>query len=159
MATFNVAGTKTYMHIIPLQILTLEQQGYHILVEVKLFDKIHKMVVDTGASKTVLDKSMLIQAGMTETALITSNILSTGLGTNAMESHTFKLENFSIADWSCKPIEVAVLDLSTINYAYTQMGIPPIIGVLGGDILVQFGAIIDYKKRTLRLNKNRRKQN
>ncbi|SKB99040.1 Aspartyl protease [Sphingobacterium nematocida] len=146
------------MHTIPLHILALEQQGYHILVEVKLFDTIHKMVVDTGASKTVFDKSMLFQAGMTETALITSNILSTGLGTNAMESHTFHLENFSIADWLCSPIEVAVLDLSTINYAYTQMGISPIIGVLGGDILLQYGGIINYKKRTLTLNKHRRKQ-
>lgn len=146
------------MHIIPLQVLTLEQQGYHILVEVKIFDTIHKMVVDTGASKTVLDKSMLIQAGTTETALIASNILSTGLGTNAMESHTFKLEHFSIADWSCKPIEVAVLDLSTINYAYTQMGFPSVIGVLGGDILLHYGGIINYKKRTLMLNKHQRKQ-
>lgn len=146
------------MHIIPLQVLELEHEGYHVLVEIKLLESYHTMVLDTGASKTVFDKSMLIQAGIAENAFQTSDMLSTGLGTNAMKSETFKLVDFSIANWSCKPIDVAVLDLSAINYAYSQMNIPPIIGVLGGDILLNYGGVINYKKRTLTLNSRRRKQ-
>lgn len=146
------------MHIIPLRILELEHEGYHVLVQVKLLETYHTMVVDTGASKTVFDKSMLIQIGVAESAFLTSDMLSTGLGTNAMKSETFKLVDFSIADWTCKPLNFAVLDLSAINYAYNQMNIPPIIGVLGGDILLNYGGVINYKKRTLTLNRNRQKK-
>lgn len=117
------------------------------------------MVVDTGASKTVFDKHMLLQQGVAETALITSNLLSTGLGTNEMKSETFVLEDFHISGWWCRQIEVAILDLSTINFAYSQMSLPPVIGVLGGDILLNYGGVIDYKKRTLTLNDRKRKKN
>ncbi|MDR2283008.1 MAG: aspartyl protease family protein [Sphingobacterium sp.] len=146
------------MHTIPLQLLQLEEEGFHIIVDVTVFGTAHKMVVDTGASKTVFDKNTLIQAGITETAFITSELLSTGLGTNEMKSATMQLSDFQIRDWVCRSIEVAVLDLSTINYAYTQMNLPSIIGVLGGDILVNYGGIINYKKRTLTLNSKKRKK-
>ncbi|MBL1408148.1 aspartyl protease family protein [Sphingobacterium faecale] len=144
------------MHKIPLQLLQLEEEGFHILVEVTISGVAHNMVVDTGASKTVFDRSTLLQSGIPETSFITSDLLSTGLGTNEMKSETMTLKEFSIQDWICKPTEVAILDLSTINYAYTQMNLPSIIGVLGGDILLNYGGIINYKKRTLTLNRKKR---
>ena len=49
------------MSIIPLQLLQLQEQGTHILVEVMLFETVHLMVLDTGASKTVFDKNQLEQ--------------------------------------------------------------------------------------------------
>jgi len=51
--------------------------------------------------------------------------------------------------------DVAVLDLSTINYAYRQLAIDPVIGVIGGDILVKYGGIIDYRTQLLRLRSRR----
>lgn len=140
------------MHTIPFEILTLEKDGHHIIVDVELLDQTFKMVVDTGASKTVLDKNTLHEIGLTEEDLTSSNILSSGLGTNEMQSHTLSLDTFGILNWKIKNFEVAVLDLSAINYAYSQMNFAPVIGVLGGDILTQYGAIINYKKRTLTLN-------
>ncbi|MCI0920117.1 retropepsin-like aspartic protease [Sphingobacterium rhinopitheci] len=140
------------MHIIPFEILTIQNDGFHIILNVILLQKKFKMVLDTGASKTVLDKQLLIDMGLAQEELISSNILSTGLGTNEMESHTLYLESLMISDWTIKNIQVAVLDLSTINYAYQQMNFPAVIGVLGGDILYKYGAVIDYKKKTLKLN-------
>lgn len=140
------------MHIIPFEILTLENDGYHIILDVELLEKKFKIVLDTGASKTVLDKQTLLDSGLTEQELITSNILSTGLGTNEMESHILHLDTFTLNDWRVKKLEVAVLDLSAINYAYRQMNFKPVVGVLGGDILNNYGAIINYKKKTLQLN-------
>ena len=45
----------------------------------------------------------------------------------------------------------AVLDLSTISHAYSSLNLPPVIGVLGGDILQRYKAIINYKKLHLKL--------
>lgn len=145
------------MPIIPFEIVSIENDGYHILVDVELFDKKFKMVIDTGASKTVLDEQTLRDVGIAEHDLISSDILSTGLGTNEMKSHILSLESLTIHNWVVKDIQVAVLDLSAINYAYRKMNLPPIIGVLGGDILLSYNAIINYKKNTLRLNNRRRR--
>ncbi|MNL62848.1 hypothetical protein D3C87_1869130 [compost metagenome] len=60
-------------------------------------------------------------------------------------------------DWTIKNYRAAVLDLSSINYAYEQMNLQPVIGVIGGDILGRYGAVIDYKKKTLKLLKRKLK--
>jgi predicted aspartyl protease len=127
-------------------------------VEVNIFDKKFNMVIDTGASKTVLDRGTLLSAGIAETTLLDTDILSTGLGTNSMMSQILELPSLSIGEWEQHSVNVAVLDLSTINYAYEQMNFPKVIGVLGGDILLGYGAIINYKKNTLQLNARKRKK-
>ncbi len=143
---------------IPLEIIQLQPDGFHTLIEIKLLDKTFKMVVDTGASKTVLDKTTLLDAGITEAQLNLTDVLSTGLGTNAMESFFVHIPELKIGDWHIKKFDFAVLDLSSINYAYRKMNLEPVVGVLGGDILQAYGAIINYKTATLQLtNRKRRK--
>lgn|SRR5690606_466662 len=145
------------MHLIPLTLLNLQEEGYHLLIEVTILDRNFNMVVDTGASKTVLDRQTLLTSGLDEEALLDTDILSTGLGTNSMSSQFLTLPRLSIGEWSVKDMQVAVLDLSTINYAYAQMNFPQVVGVLGGDILYPYGAVINYKKSTLQLNSKKRK--
>src|SRR5690606_28636594 len=139
------------MQKIPFEILELHGDGYHILIDVCLFDKPFKMVLDTGASKTVLDKTTLLQSGIPEEKIMNTNIISTGLGTNSMESFILELPKFEIGMCKIKKFVTAVVDLSTVNYAYEQMNFQPDIGVLGGDILFSYAARIDYQKRVLTL--------
>ncbi|MBD1426252.1 retropepsin-like aspartic protease [Sphingobacterium arenae] len=137
------------MQKIPLELLELQGDGYHILIDVCLFDQPFKMVLDTGASKTVLDKTTLLQSGIPEEKIENTNIISTGLGTNSMESFILELPTLAIGNWKIKKFITAVLDLSAVNYAYEQMNLPPVIGVLGGDILFSYAARIDYRKQLL----------
>ena len=139
------------MQKIPLELLELQGDGFHILINVRLFDQSFKMVLDTGASKTVLDKTTLLQSGIPEEKIENTNIISTGLGTNSMESFLIELPSLEIENWKIKKFTTAVLDLSAVNYAYEQMELPPVIGVLGGDILFAYAARIDYGKRMLTL--------
>lgn len=134
---------------VPLQIIDLNEEGFHPLVNIKIFGKKFIVVLDTGASKTAFDKTLLQQAN--QKALINeSSILSTGLGTNTMASFTTTIHDMRIGRLKIPEFEVAVLDLSTINFAYAQMGHPQVLGVLGGDILMQYKAVIDYGKRVIR---------
>jgi len=136
---------------IPLQIIDLEDDGFHPLVEVVVFGKPFLVVLDTGASKTAFDKSILLETNAAAIFMETDK-LSTGLGTSTMASFKLTLNDFYVGALRVPEFEVAVLDLSTINHAYSQLGKPLVLGVLGGDILVKYAAVIDYGKGLLTLN-------
>ncbi|MFD1769092.1 aspartyl protease family protein [Sphingobacterium suaedae] len=139
------------MQKIPFDILNLQGDGYHLLVHVNLFEQDFKMVIDTGASKTVLDKSTLLHSGIPEEKFQNTDILSTGLGTNSMQSFMLEIPVLKVGSWQHHNFLAAVLDLSSINFAYEQMNLDPVIGVLGGDIFSKYGAVINYANQTLTL--------
>jgi len=135
---------------VPLQIIDLHTDGFHPLVEISIFGKSFLVVLDTGASKTAFDQSLLLKANE-DAKLIISDRLSAGLGTNSMVSSTATIHDLSIGGLMIAEFEVAVLDLSTINIAYSQLGHPEVLGVLGGDVLVKYKAVINYGKQQLKL--------
>jgi len=135
---------------VPLQIIDLHEDGFHPLVNISVFDVPFTVVLDTGASKTAFDQSLLLLANENAN-VISSDKLSTGLGTNTMESSTALIDDMYIGELLVEPFEVAVLDLSTINIAYSQLGHPEVLGVLGGDILMKYKAVIDYGKASITL--------
>jgi hypothetical protein len=133
---------------IPLKIIDLNGDGYHPLINISVFGKPFTLVLDTGASKTAFDHDMLLLS-IDNAVVATSDRLSTGLGTNTMASATALISDLHIGDLLIDEFEVAVLDLSTINIAYRQLGQPEVLGVFGGDILVKYKAVIDYGDRIL----------
>lgn len=134
---------------IPLNIIDLEDDGFHPLVEVVVFGQRFTVVLDTGASRTAFDKAMLLEAN--NQAAFQTGKLSAGLGVTDMASFTIQLHDLHIGPLHVPNFEVAVLDLSTINHVYGKLNLPLILGVLGGDILMRYGAIIDYGKQMLTL--------
>lgn len=167
---------------IPIRLLQLNDNGFHLLVEVVVFDRAFVAVLDTGASHTVFDKHTVEQYLPSSTVLEVSDMPSTGLGTNTMESYSLVVPALQIGvninerihlglkpnaihpvspskrfkpSLTLKNFEVAALDLSTINYAYGQLELEPIIGVIGGDILMHYGGIINYRTLTLTLRERK----
>jgi hypothetical protein len=134
---------------VPLQIIDLHDDGFHPLVDVTIYGRVFTLVLDTGASKTAFDHAMLLQAG-DNSSIKSSDRLSTGLGTNNMASSTALISDMCIGELQVPEFEVAVLDLSSINIAYRQLNHPEVLGVLGGDILMKYKAVIDYGKQTIR---------
>jgi len=134
--------------IIPLQIMDLHDDGFHPLIDITVFGKIFKLVLDTGASRTAFDHSTILQENI---GIKSSDRLSTGLGTNSMVSHTAIISDLHLGELLIEPFEVAVLDLSGINIAYRQLNQAEVLGVLGGDILVKYKAVINYGAATLTL--------
>ena len=133
---------------VPLTIIDLHGDGFHPLLDVVIFGQPFKVVLDTGASRTAFDHELLLRANTLAT-ITASERLSTGLGTNTMTSATAIIENIWIGSLLIPEFEVAVLDLSTINIAYAELGHPEVLGVLGSDILMKYNAIIDYGKKVL----------
>jgi hypothetical protein len=143
-----MAYKKKNKTIIPIQIIDLQGDGYHPLINISVFGQPFLLVLDTGASKTAFDETML-QIADGHAVITISDTLSTGLGTNTMASSTAIIDDLYIGDLLIDRFEAAVLDLSTINIAYRQLGHPDVLGVLGGDILMKYKAVIDYGKQVM----------
>ncbi len=141
---------------LPIEIVPIEADGYHLMVHVKVDGQDARMLIDTGASRSVFDKgriALLFSESMPE---MEENLQkSTGLGTSDMPSEAFYLEEFRIGELLIRKYPAVVLDMSHVNGSYEMLGLPPIDGVLGSDILMKYGARIDYRARTLRINLRR----
>lgn len=134
---------------IPIHILKLDD-GFHLLVNIRVNEKPARLLIDTGASKTVFDKER-IRNFLKKERFEKHDKLSTGLGTSNMKSHLAAIENISLGKIEIRNYKTVVIDLSHVNVAYKQMKQKPIDGVLGSDILKKCRAVIDYGKKKLYL--------
>lgn len=136
--------------IIPIVLLSIEDDGFHLLVEVKINNKKANMLIDTGASRTVFDKNR-IHHFIKHNKFEKNEKLSTGLGTNSMVSQNAMIEKMQLGKLVIVDYKAVLLDLSHVNTAYKQLKFKQVDGVIGGDILVPYKATIDYGKKKLKL--------
>lgn len=137
---------------IPIELIDIDGEGYHLCLLGKINGNPVRLILDTGASQTVLDRSrvdLLVEGSEYEL----HDKLTTGLGTNSMESHRLVIPDFSLGEICFYDRTFILLDLSHINSSYETLGLLPIDGVLGSDILVQGRATIDLDKMQIILAK------
>jgi len=134
---------------VPLTLINLQDDGFHLLVEVVVFKEKYFAVLDTGASRSVFDKS-LIEQHVSETLQVSDEINAATLFTttttiqatiNQLKIGTLKINNY----------ETVAFDLQSVSETYQQFGHPSIMGIIGGDILMQYKAVINYQKMMLKL--------
>jgi hypothetical protein len=77
---------------------------------------------------------------------------STGLGTNTMDSNILKMDSFCLGDMKLQNYDAVAIDMTHINETYEMLEMDQIDGVLGGDILMDFKAKIDYRSMVLTLS-------
>ncbi len=137
---------------IPIRIISIEEDGFHLTVDVEIENKKALLLIDSGASRSVFDIRKIMKF-TGEQNFEPHDKLSTGLGTNSMVTHTTELKRFKIGNLSLTSFKAILLDLENVNESYAKLGLSQIDGVLGGDVLNSYKAIIDYGKSELRLTK------
>jgi uncharacterized protein (TIGR00730 family) len=149
----DLPSTAKYC-IIPLRLAAMEGEGYHLMASLKINGRNANMLVDTGASKTVFDVTR-VQAFLKKkgAAMPVEPFphLSTGLGTNSLESHVTILRKLQLGDYTAHDFQAILLDLAHVNDSYKHLKIKPIDGVLGSDLLLQLQAQINYRNKTLKI--------
>lgn len=135
---------------IKLKIQKIPPGGSHIFVKGKLGKKKVTYLIDTGASKSVIDKPYVAQH-FSELQINESAHSTTGLGATYEKSETIIIPEIEIGTFRIQKKEFGLLDLSVINTAYQQAGLDAIIVIIGGDILLKYKGIIDYKNKLLKL--------
>ncbi len=137
---------------IQLQHISLEADGYHLFVNAELNGKPAILLVDTGASKTVFDINRISEfVKKRKKSFESFEQHSTGLGTNTMESHFTIIKEFCISELKLKNFTAILLDMTHVNQSYEMLGLHPIDGVLGSDLLMKYNAVIDYEKKIMKL--------
>jgi predicted aspartyl protease len=139
------------MITIKLDIIPIEDDGYHIFIDASINGKIARLLIDTGASRTVFDAGRIkVFLDQEDHEFEKIDKLSTGLGTNTMESHSVMLKEFTLGDTTFSDYYTVVLNMEHVNQSYRMLGFPEIDGVLGGDLLHELKAVIDYRKKQIR---------
>lgn len=134
--------------ILPITLKAIEEDGFHISTSIEINGKKALMIIDTGASKSVFDENRIHQF-VGHDQFEKQDKLSTGLGTNSMESKTVNIDSIILKEIEIKNYEATLLNLHHVNFSYDKLNLAPIDGIIGGDILTDFNAVIDYQKREL----------
>lgn len=137
---------------IPINIVSIDEDGYHLLIEIEINHKKANMLIDTGASRTVFDEEIIREYLKTEDVEFEENVtLSSGIGTNTMKSKAVNLDLLKFDTLEIENYHALVLDLRHVNESYKMLKLPVIHGILGGDLLKKLKAVIYYKTKTLKL--------
>ncbi len=135
---------------VTLQLLDIEGEGFHIMVQGMIHGKEARFLIDTGASRSVFDPKT-ISTFIDDLVFEKKEGMTAGVGSTNLESATFKIDAFSIGDLEIHDYEAVALDLENIHEMYGKLHLPRIDGILGGDLLRRYRAVINYKSKKLRI--------
>ena len=135
---------------IPIQLLDIEGEGFHIMVKGMIHGKEASFLIDTGASRSVFDPKTITTFidGLT---FEKKEGMTAGVGSSDLESATFLIDVFSIGEMEIRDYEAVALDLENVHEMYGKLGLPRIDGIVGGDLLKRYKAVINYRSKKLRL--------
>ena len=135
---------------VPLQLLDIEGEGFHVMVKGMIHGKEANFLIDTGASRSVFDPKT-IATFIDDIQFEKKEGMTAGVGSSDLESSTFFIDSFTIGELEINDYEAVALDLENIHEMYDKLGLPRIDGILGGDLLKRYKAVINYKAKKLRL--------
>jgi len=135
--------------MIPLEFLKIDT-GYHILCRLHIKDKEYRILVDTGASMSMFNIKKHKQ--ISDNELIDNEGLSSGFGGGLMKSKYITINEMRLGDIIIENYRMLLIDFNSLNKHFKDNGYPLIDGILGGDILNDHKAIIDYQKREMILS-------
>ncbi|MDO7744217.1 MAG: retropepsin-like domain-containing protein [Pedobacter sp.] len=131
---------------VPVTLINLNDDGFHLLVEIVAFGQKNWAVVDTGASRSVFDRNFITQytEGVENEEESSATTLFSTANTVQAIIPVVKIGKLKLKSYHC-----VALDLETVNETYMLLGHPRIIAILGSDIFYSYQAKINYKKLTI----------
>lgn len=138
-------------YTLPLVVQPIENDGFHLLTTILINNKKALVIIDTGASQSVFDETRIVNF-LENQEFTDHEKLSSGLGTNSMTSKKTILKYLDLNGLKIMDYEATILNLHHVNQSYEKIGLSPIDGILGGDILTEYHAVIDYKNAKLDLS-------
>jgi hypothetical protein len=135
---------------IPLQIIELENDNFHILIEGSFHDgTTANWIIDTGASKTVLDSNLnqFYEGVESENE---EDYQSAGINQGMLDTTVGLIDFVKFGDLEISKLKVALIDLKHVNEIYEKYTRYKIAGLIGGDILMNYQCMIDYENKMIR---------
>ncbi|NOZ45654.1 MAG: hypothetical protein GXO79_02620 [Chlorobi bacterium] len=137
---------------IPIVIEEIESDGCHLLVEAAFAEpKKGWLIIDTGANKSVFAKNIFEKN--VELLDETEEDISAGINASIENSIKVIIPVFKLGELVLTNFETILIDLNYLNSVYSKISDKKIIGLIGGDFLKNYDAVIHYKNKLLILNK------
>ncbi|NBG66582.1 aspartyl protease family protein [Acidiluteibacter ferrifornacis] len=134
--------------VIPIEFVVIDE-GIHLLVKVEVNSFRVNLVLDTGASKSVLDSNSIDLFLVDQ--IHDTDEESTSIGNTTLRSQKALIEELKFGGITLWNKMVNVLDLSNVIHVYESLNLPMIHGILGADLLQELNAVVDFKNKTLML--------
>lgn len=124
--------------------------GYNLYVDGRVNGRPGKLMVDTGAFATLLHSDFV--RGM-RIPLRRSPFTSSGVNLSERSVQLATIANLSIGSVDLDGKEVGVIDMRGLIHGGLLAGRPPVVGLLGSEILRRNHGIIDFGTSTLYLKR------
>lgn len=132
---------------IPFRVVELEPDSYHIVVDGKI-DKVKtSFIIDTGASRTIIDKCFVDK--LERQKIETENPMATGISSEQIPVELYNIPKLVICEVSFKNVNSLVTDLNAVNEVYLKITGEKIGGLIGCDFLLNKVKNIDFKKKLI----------
>jgi hypothetical protein len=138
--------------VIPFKIIELDAKSFHPTLTGKLGDSIINLILDTGASRTVLSKH--ITQGLPVIECEAEEAFAAGVNAQTMEVEQVGIPEITIGGSTFKNLLVFSANLDGISEIYHKMAGQKIDGLIGCDFLVKHKATINFKMRKIVLYPN-----
>ena len=136
---------------IPFEITHLGgENNIHIVINACLEDIPVRLVVDTGASHSCLCKKTFKSIGQKSHAIKADTVM--GIGKRKLYNQFMSIPRFELGGLTIEDYPFLMIPLAHINKMLKLMDLQPIHGLLGGDILFKYNAVVDYKERKITLS-------
>lgn len=139
---------------LPIQLLDIEGEGFHVMVQGWINGMEARFLVDTGASRSVFDPQVITRY-IENPIFVKKEGITTGLGGSDLESSTFVINSLRFGDIELRNYEAVAIDMEDIHESYRKLGLPAIDGILGGDLLYRLKATLNYRLRKIRFTNPR----
>lgn len=127
----------------------IRQSTGHITVLARLTQKAALFVVDTGAGGTVIHNGALKRYKLELTGRLYK---SAGMGVSGVQLTAVASHDLHVGLANLSGFKLHALDLSHVIEGLVKANVPPIIGILGADVLHQRHAVIDYRRQCIVLS-------
>jgi hypothetical protein len=141
------------MYNTSLKIVELEKGDYHTLLNGSVAGVKIRIVLDTGASHSCIDK-LFVNQTLPNISMEHNEGVNAGIGGTGFEVLVADLPDFKLGRFRQSLIEnIAVIDFAHINAAYKALHQKPVQMILGNDFCVKHKAVIDYENNRISFRK------
>jgi hypothetical protein len=132
---------------VPFKIIQIENDGFHPIVKAKVNGKRIMLVIDSGASRTVIDNMCL--EGLTPTINELHEPFAAGVNATQFEVQPFLVPLLTMGKIKLKNLEIFGTDLSQLSELYQKMTGIRIGGLLGCDLLKKYSVKLNFKTNAM----------
>ena len=120
----------------------------HILIECKINNVSGTFIVDTGASNSCIN---YLSASKFNIEFEVSNEKASSATDEINEIFNSKENILKIGDFQKNDFDLVLFDMTFLNNSLKEKGVSEVDGIIGGDILNELNACINYKKKEISL--------